>query len=58
MLELKGEAYELVGPHADALKIDLAARRAGMTTMVDDAVAKCRAGVTSTAEVLRVTTIR
>jgi general secretion pathway protein E len=58
MLELKGEAYELVGPHPDARQIDLAARRAGMTTMVEDAVAKCRAGVTSTAEVLRVTTIR
>jgi general secretion pathway protein E len=58
MLELKGEAYELVGPHSDARQIDLAARRAGMTTMVEDAVAKCRAGVTSTAEVLRVTTIR
>ncbi len=55
---LKGEAYDLVGPHADANAIDHAARRSGMTTMVDDAVAKCRAGVTSTAEVLRVTTIR
>ncbi|MGO9672607.1 MAG: GspE/PulE family protein [Methylocella sp.] len=58
ILELRGEAYDLVGPQADAHKIDLAARRSGMTTMVDDAVAKCRAGVTSTAEVLRVTTIR
>ena len=29
-----------------------------MTTMMDDGVAKCRAGVTSAAEVLRVTTIR
>jgi general secretion pathway protein E len=57
-LELKGEAYELVGPQSDAHKIDLAARRSGMITMVEDAVAKCRAGVTSTAEVLRVTTIR
>ncbi len=58
ILELAGEAYELVGPQSDALKIDRAARRSGMTTMVDDAVAKCRAGVTSTAEVLRVTTVR
>jgi general secretion pathway protein E len=57
ILELAGETYELVG-QSDAHKIDLAARRAGMTTMVDDAVSKCRAGVTSTAEVLRVTTIR
>jgi hypothetical protein len=28
-----------------------------MIAMVDDAIAKCRAGVTSAAEVLRVTTI-
>jgi general secretion pathway protein E len=57
-LELRDEVYELVGPHADARAIDLAARRSGMTTMVEDAVAKCRAGVTSAAEVLRVTTVR
>ncbi|HEY4846218.1 MAG TPA: GspE/PulE family protein [Methylocella sp.] len=57
-LELKDEVYDLVGPHADARAIDLAARRSGMTTMVEDAVAKCRAGVTSAAEVLRVTTVR
>jgi general secretion pathway protein E len=29
-----------------------------MTTMLDDAVAKCRAGITSVSEVLRVTTVR
>lgn len=58
MLELRGEAYDLVGPQADAHQIDRAARRSGMTTMVEDAVAKCRAGITSTAEVLRVTTLR
>jgi general secretion pathway protein E len=57
-LELKDEVYDLVGPHADARAIDLAARRSGMTTMVEDAVAKCRAGVTSAAEVLWVTTVR
>ncbi|WP_395666321.1 GspE/PulE family protein [Methylocella sp.] len=58
MLELKGEAYELVGPTSDAFSIDAAARRAGMVTMIEDAVAKCRAGVTSPAEALRVTTLR
>ena len=31
---------------------------AGMTTMVGDGVAKCRAGLTSPAELLRVTTAR
>ncbi len=34
------------------------ARRFGMTTMIEDAVAKCRAGLTSASEVLRVTTVR
>jgi general secretion pathway protein E len=58
VLELKDEVYELVRPDADGRAIDLAARRAGMTTMVEDAVAKCRAGITSAAEVLRVTTVR
>jgi general secretion pathway protein E len=29
-----------------------------MTTMLDDGIAKCRAGMTSAAEVLRVTTVR
>ena len=58
LLELKDEVYELVRPEADGRTIDLAARRAGMTTMVEDAVAKCHAGVTSAAEVLRVTTVR
>ncbi|SDR62429.1 general secretion pathway protein E [Rhizobiales bacterium GAS191] len=48
----------LVGSRADAHAIDKAAKRAGMTTMVDDAVLKCRAGVTSAAEVLRVTPVR
>jgi general secretion pathway protein E len=30
----------------------------GMTTMLADAVAKCRAGVTTVPEVFRVTTVR
>jgi general secretion pathway protein E len=52
------EVRSLVGAQTDSGVIDAAARRAGMTTMVDDAVAKCRNGVTSAAEVLRVTTVR
>jgi general secretion pathway protein E len=58
LLESTDEVYELVGPHADARAIDAAARRGGMTTMVEDAVSKVRAGLTSAAEVLRVTTVR
>ncbi len=34
------------------------ARASGMTTMIEDAVVKCLAGVTSPAEALRVTTVR
>ncbi len=58
LLVLDGAVYDLVGPGADSRAIDQAARQAGMTTMIEDAIAKCRAGTTSAAEVLRVTTVR
>jgi len=58
ILDMVDEVRKLVGSHTDAATLDEAAARAGMTTMVDDATAKCRAGVTSAAEVLRVTTVR
>ena len=58
ILELSDEIRELIGEKTDGLKIDRAAIRAGMTTMVDDGLAKCRAGLTSPAELLRVTTTR
>jgi general secretion pathway protein E len=32
--------------------------RGGMTTMLEDAVAKCRSGMTTVPEVFRVTTVR
>jgi general secretion pathway protein E len=58
VLELVEDVRKLIGAHTDAGVIDQAAIRAGMVTMVDDAVAKARLGVTSIAEVLRVTTVR
>lgn len=58
LLELTGDLRELIGEKTDGLKIDEMAIRAGMTTMLDDGVAKCRAGLTSPAEILRVTTVR
>jgi general secretion pathway protein E len=58
ILELDNELRELIGERTDGLKIDHAAIRAGMTTMLDDGIAKCRAGLTSPAEILRVTTAR
>jgi general secretion pathway protein E len=58
VLEMVEDVRKLIGAHTDAGVIDQAAIRAGMTTMIDDAVAKSRLGVTSVAEVLRVTTVR
>jgi general secretion pathway protein E len=58
VLELNNELRSLIGEQADGLKIDEAAIRSGMTTMLDDGITKCRAGVTSPAEILRVTTAR
>jgi general secretion pathway protein E len=58
VLEFTDELRELIGERTDGSKIDGAAIRAGMTTMLDDGLAKCRAGLTSPAELLRVTTIR
>jgi len=57
-LETGEEVRSLIGPRTDSHLIERAAISAGMTTMIEDAVAKCRAGVTSAAEVLRVTTVR
>jgi len=48
----------LIGPGIDSHNLDAAAIRGGMTTMISDAIAKCRSGVTSVAEALRVTTVR
>jgi general secretion pathway protein E len=58
LLELTEEVRPFVGANADSLAIDRAAIHAGMTTMIDDAVVKCRAGITTVSEVLRVTSVR
>src|SRR5246500_5680719 len=58
ILELTNELRQLIGEKTDGLRIDEMAIGAGMTTMLDDGIAKCRAGLTSPAEVLRVTTVR
>ncbi len=58
VLELTGDLRELIGEKTDGLKIDEMAIRKGMTTMLDDGIAKCRAGLTSASEILRVTTVR
>ncbi|HUN95534.1 MAG TPA: GspE/PulE family protein [Bradyrhizobium sp.] len=58
LLELTSDIRELISDKTDGLKIDEMAIRAGMTTMLEDGIAKCRAGLTSPAEILRVTTVR
>jgi general secretion pathway protein E len=58
VLDVTGEVRDLIGPNAESRVLDAAAMKAGMTTMIDDAVGKCRIGATSVAEALRVTTIR
>jgi general secretion pathway protein E len=58
VLELTNDLRELIGEKTDGFKIDQMAIRAGMTTMLDDGIAKCRAGLTSSSEILRVTTVR
>jgi len=58
VLELDNELRDLIGERTDGHKVDQAAINSGMTTMLDDGIAKCRAGLTSPAEILRVTTTR
>jgi general secretion pathway protein E len=58
IIEMNEEIRSLIGTTANSSEIERAALRAGMTTMLDDAVAKCRAGITSPAEALRVVALR
>jgi general secretion pathway protein E len=58
ILEMSDEVRKLIGPQTDSHTIDTAAMAGGMTTMLADAVAKCRSGMTTVPEVFRVTTIR
>ena len=58
VIEATEEVRVLIAARSDSGTITRAGREAGMTTMFEDAVAKCRAGTTSASEVLRVTTVR
>src|ERR1700726_4868006 len=58
ILEMSDNVRKLIGPQTDSHTIDSAAMAGGMTTMLADAVTKCRAGLTTVPEVFRVTTIR
>jgi general secretion pathway protein E len=56
VLEINEDVRGRIGSRADSVTIARAAQQAGMTTMFEHGIEKCRAGVTSAAEVLRVTT--
>jgi general secretion pathway protein E len=58
IIEMNEELRGLIGKGTNAGDIERAALRSGLTTMLDDAVAKCRGGVTSAAEALRVVALR
>jgi general secretion pathway protein E len=58
VLDVTGEVRDLIGSNSESGALDAAAMKNGMTTMIDDAIAKCRSGMTSIGEALRVTTIR
>lgn len=58
IIEMNEELRGLVGRGIASDQIERAALKGGLTTMLDDAVAKCRAGTTSPAEALRVVALR
>jgi general secretion pathway protein E len=58
VLEITDEVCRLIDSRSDTAMIRRSATDAGMTTMFEDAAAKCRSGLTSAAEVFRVTTMR
>ncbi len=58
IIEVSEDIRSLIGKATPAAEIEHAALRHGTTTMLDDAVAKCRTGVTSPSELLRVIALR
>jgi general secretion pathway protein E len=55
VLEVSEDVRRAIGPHTETAALEEVAREAGMTTMTQDGVAKCRAGLTTVDEVFRVT---
>ena len=58
IIEINEELRDLIGKKTNSAEIERAALRAGMTNMLGDALAKCRAGLTSPVEALRVVALR
>jgi general secretion pathway protein E len=55
VIEVTPRLRAAIGPKVDAVELEKVALEEGMTTMADDGVAKCRAGLTTIDEVFRVT---
>ena len=58
VLEVSPGVRQGIGPRSDGAEIERLAQEEGMTTMVEDGVVKCRAGLTTIDEVFRVTMSR
>jgi general secretion pathway protein E len=58
VLEITEEIARMIGTQIPEATIEAKAKADGMTTMIEDGVAKCRAGLTSIDEILRVTASR
>jgi general secretion pathway protein E len=58
ILEVNEEIARLIGTMKGDAEIERKAREDGMTTMIEDGVAKCRAGITTVEEILRVVASR
>jgi general secretion pathway protein E len=55
VIEVTPPVRKAIGPKTEAAELERVARSEGMSTMVEDGVAKCRAGLTTIDEVFRVT---
>ena len=54
IMAIGADLRRAIGPKCDATELEAVARREGMTTMIEDGVAKCRAGLTTVGDVFRV----
>jgi general secretion pathway protein E len=55
VMEVTPPIRKAIGPKTEAAELEEIARSEGMSTMIEDGVAKCRAGVTTIDELFRVT---
>lgn len=55
VMDVSSQLRSAIGPKTEAPDLERVARSEGMTTMTEDGMAKCRAGMTTVEEVFRVT---